>query len=77
MTTADHNKIAFTSPMECLPVGNLPEGPGWVYELKLDGYRGQAIHDKRGVRILSRRGKDFSRKNYAQCWSLLSTACRE
>jgi ATP-dependent DNA ligase len=62
MTAAGHDEIAFTLPMECLPVSNLLEGPGWVYELKLDGYRGQAIRDTRGVHILSRRGKDFSRK---------------
>jgi len=72
MTTAVYDEIAFTSPMECLPVGNLPEGPGWVYELKLDGYRGQAIHDRRGVRILSRRGKDFSRKYPGVCTALKS-----
>ena len=62
MTTAGQDVIAFTSPMECLPVSSLPEGLGWVYELKLDGYRGQAIRDTRGVHLLSRRGKDFSRK---------------
>ena len=48
--------------MECLPVNDLPDGPGWVYELKLDGYRGQAIRDNRGVHLRSRNGKDFSRK---------------
>ncbi|WP_162601770.1 RNA ligase family protein [Occallatibacter savannae] len=45
-----------------MPVANLPDGPGWVYELKLDGYRGQAFRDQRGVHLLSRRGKDFSRR---------------
>lgn len=48
--------------MECLPVNRLPDGPEWVYELKLDGYRGQAIHDNHGVHLLSRNGKDFSKK---------------
>jgi DNA ligase D-like protein (predicted ligase) len=62
MKSADHPDISFTPPMECLPVNNLPEGHGWVYELKLDGYRGQAFRDERGVHLLSRRGKDFSRK---------------
>ncbi len=56
------DEVSFTPPMECLPVNNLPDGPGWTYELKLDGYRGQAIHDKRGVHLLSRNGKDLSRK---------------
>lgn len=48
--------------MDCAPVGRLPEGLGWVYELKLDGYRAQAIRDSTGVRLLSRNGKDFSKR---------------
>jgi DNA ligase D-like protein (predicted ligase) len=62
MTAMRAKAIPFTSPMECLPAGRLPEGPGWVYELKLDGYRAQAIRDSVGVRLLSRNGKDFSKK---------------
>ena len=50
--------ILFTPPMECLLVKTLPEGPEWVYELKLDGYRTQAIREADGVRLLSRNGKD-------------------
>lgn len=49
----------FIEPMELLAVARLPEGPGWAYEVKLDGYRAQAIHGAR-MRLLSRRGKDFS-----------------
>src|SRR5581483_3773173 len=56
------SKISFTPPMECLPVGKIPEGDAWVYELKLDGYRAQAIRDGTGVRLLSRRGKDLTNK---------------
>jgi bifunctional non-homologous end joining protein LigD len=48
--------------MECLPVAKLPEGAEWVYELKLDGYRAQAIRDARGVRLLSRNGKDLTKR---------------
>src|SRR3954454_6230720 len=55
-------RIPFTPPMECLPVAIVPEGVGWVYELKLDGYRAQAIRDSTGVRLLSRRGKDLTKK---------------
>jgi hypothetical protein len=28
--------------MYALGVRNLPEGPGWLYEIKLDGYRSLA-----------------------------------
>ncbi len=42
---AETTPIAFTEPMECKPVEQLPEGDDWAYEVKLDGYRVQAIRD--------------------------------
>ena len=54
--------IPFTLPMECLPVARLPEGEQWFYELKLDGYRAQVIQDSKGVRVLSKNGKDLTKK---------------
>jgi len=62
MTRISDSDIPFTPPMECLPVNELPDNPDWVYELKLDGFRGQGIRDKRGVHLLSRNGKDFAKK---------------
>jgi len=62
MTGASKTVIQFTPPMECLPVSRIPEGDRWVYELKLDGYRAQAIRDGTGIPLLSRRGKDLTRK---------------
>jgi bifunctional non-homologous end joining protein LigD len=62
MQRASKNAIPFTVPMECLPVLRIPEGDAWVYELKLDGYRAQAIRDHTGVRLLSRNGKDLTKK---------------
>jgi hypothetical protein len=29
--------------MDCLPVSTLPEGSEWTYEIKLDGYRLEAV----------------------------------
>jgi ATP-dependent DNA ligase len=45
-----------------LAVETLPEGPGWTYELKLDGYRALAIKARNEVRLRSRNDKDFSGK---------------
>ena len=59
MTRATESEIPFIPPMECLPVSELPDNADWEYELKLDGFRGQAIRDDRGVHLLSRNGKDF------------------
>jgi bifunctional non-homologous end joining protein LigD len=42
-------RLTFTEPMECLAAKRLPEGPEWVYELKLDGYRAQAICEAEGA----------------------------
>lgn len=67
------SEIAFAPPMECLPVNELPESHDWVYELKLDGFRGQAIRDKNGVHLLSRNGKDFSKK-FPQVFAALAEA---
>lgn len=62
MPRANQTSIPFTPPMECLPVARIPEGEDWIYELKLDGYRAQAIRDSKGVRVLSRNGKDLTKK---------------
>ena len=39
----------FIEPMECLMVAKPPEGPEWSYEIKLDGYRAQALSMTSGV----------------------------
>ena len=70
MTRTTDSDIPFTPPMECLPVNELPENPDWVYELKLDGFRGQGIRDKSGVHLLSRNGRDFSKKFPKVCAAL-------
>ena len=41
--------------MDCLPVSKLPEGPEWSYELKLDGYRLEAVRGTKEVTLYSRR----------------------
>src|SRR5215510_4550767 len=53
---------AFIEPMECLAVSKLDDGPQWVYEIKLDGYRALGIKSGRGVRLLSRRNNSFNRQ---------------
>jgi bifunctional non-homologous end joining protein LigD len=61
MQPASKNAIPYTAPMECLPVSRIPEGNEWIYELKLVGYRANAIRDRDGIRLLSRRGKDLTK----------------
>jgi DNA ligase D-like protein (predicted ligase) len=46
--------------MLLLRADRLPEGPDWLYELKLDGYRAQAIKTGGKVQLRSRNDKDFN-----------------
>jgi bifunctional non-homologous end joining protein LigD len=48
--------------MECLPVDKLPEGPEWTYEIKLDGYRLEAIRDGGRTTLYSRRENVLNKK---------------
>ena len=54
--------VSFIEPMECLAVSKLHDGPQWVYELKLDGYRALGIKSNGAVRLLSRRNNSFNRQ---------------
>ena len=53
-------EAAFIEPMLLLRTEKLPEGPGWLVELKFDGYRAVAIKDGGKVRLRSRNDKDFT-----------------
>jgi bifunctional non-homologous end joining protein LigD len=55
-------EAGFIEPMECLAVTKLPDGPEWVYEIKLDGYRALAINANGKLSLYSRRRKSFNRK---------------
>jgi len=55
-------KADFIEPMDCAPVTKLLDGPEWVYEIKLDGYRAIAVKTDGGVSLFSRRHKSFNRQ---------------
>src|SRR5688572_23624075 len=50
----------FIAPMLLLRSDSLPEGPQWLYELKLDGYRAIAFKRDGSVQLRSRNDNDFA-----------------
>ena len=49
-------------PCLALSVAKPPKGPEWVYEIKWDGYR-LAVHiEPQSIRILTRRGHDWTHR---------------
>jgi len=59
---ATTKRLRFIESMECLPVAKLPEGPQWSYEIKLDGYRLEAIKEAKETRLYSRRANLLTAK---------------
>jgi DNA ligase D-like protein (predicted ligase) len=54
--------VGFIESMECLPVSEVPEGPEWTYELKLDGYRLEVVRTQKEITLYSRRRNILNKK---------------
>ena len=52
---------AVPAPMEALLADSLPDGPGWQYEPKWDGFRCIAARDGADVELWSKSGKPLAR----------------
>lgn len=53
---------ALISPQLAVLAANVPRGADWLHEIKLDGYRLIAYRTARGVRLLTRNGKDWTQR---------------
>lgn len=52
----------FVAPSLALPVARPPSGPGWIHEIKHDGYRIEARLDGGKVKLLTRKGLDWTKR---------------
>ena len=55
----------FIQPCLPSPAERPPTGPGWIHEIKHDGFRMMVRRDAAGVRLLTRNGHDWSTR-YSQ-----------
>jgi bifunctional non-homologous end joining protein LigD len=52
--------IGFIEPCQPSAAHKPPSGPGWIHEIKHDGYRMMALRAGRRVRLFTRNGNDWS-----------------
>jgi ATP-dependent DNA ligase len=52
--------LRFIQPCLPSPADRRPSGSNWIHEIKHDGYRLMARRDSVGIRLLTRRGHDWS-----------------
>ena len=55
-------RLGFIPPQLATLVKQAPDGPGYLHEIKLDGYRMAARLDNGDVRLLTRTGLDWTTK---------------
>lgn len=55
-------------------VTRVPEGEDWLYELKYDGYRIVAFIEGNNVRLITRNGKDYTKRFQNIAYSLMDLA---
>src|SRR5215207_8240614 len=52
--------LRFIEPCLPSPADRPPSGSNWIHEIKHDGYRLMARRDPVGIRLITRRGNDWS-----------------
>jgi ATP-dependent DNA ligase len=54
--------LRFIEPFLPSPADRPPSGADWIHEIKHDGYRLMARRDSVGIRLITRRGNDWSER---------------
>jgi bifunctional non-homologous end joining protein LigD len=66
----------FVEPCLPSPAPKPPAGDGWIHEIKLDGFRLLARRDAAGVRLLTRRGIDWTNRYPSIAAAVAALACQ-
>ena len=66
----------FIEPCLPSPAPKPPAGPGWIHEIKHDGFRLMARRDPAGVRLLTRRGLDWTGRYPSIAAAVAALSCR-
>jgi bifunctional non-homologous end joining protein LigD len=56
------DRTSFVEPCLPSPADKLPSGSNWIHEIKHDGYRLMARRDPVGIRLITRRGNDWTNR---------------
>jgi hypothetical protein len=62
MASRKRQLVGFIEPCLPSPAKALPSGPDWIHEIKHDGFRIMARRDAAGVRLITRKGNDLTRR---------------
>jgi bifunctional non-homologous end joining protein LigD len=54
--------VGFIEPCQPSTASDPPDGPGWIHEIKHDGFRMMALCAGDRVRLLTRNGNDWSER---------------
>ena len=54
--------LRFIEPCLPSPADRPPSGSNWIHEIKHDGYRLMARRDSVSIRLITRRGNDWSKR---------------
>ena len=60
MRTRPRRPAALPEPCQPTSAAKPPSGPGWIHEIKYDGYRMMAVRADGGTRLITRNGHDWS-----------------
>src|SRR6516164_9677865 len=62
MLMRNRGTVGFVEPCLPSPAKTPPTGSNWIHEIKHDGFRIMARRDDSGVRLITRKGNDMTRR---------------